>query len=425
MHNIDSKLKNKIQKILKTRKQGVEFLFFNVAGNSFTLLLNFILPFAISADTYGHFALVFAIFNFCAAIFTFGLDSTIIKFSIEKPHSAHVLKTSILAWSLLTLSGLFILGIFSLIVTRLDLLAITLPSLLIVILASAFISLQRILLSYYVGIEKRKSYGGLFILNKSMQFVLILTAALYCEHKLFPKVLPYLLLIQSLLVFIYIILKEKNNLIINQPKKTEVFELIRFTLPLSLNTIGGIGYSYGFNIFISPFLSLTQLGILNIFTQFSSIASMTINALNNGYIPRFYRSFLERPKQAVINYFRYIAINAVPILFLVLVVGIFYKYLSYKAIDDYNLLVLSIYCFGLLLYSFKAIGSGILIMKGKTMTISLTTVGTSIINILAAILFTSHFAFIGCIVSLSGGYIFQVLAFNFDSLKVFFQSKHV
>ena len=140
---------------------------------------------------------------------------------------------------------------------------------------------------------------------------------------------------------------------------------------------------------------------------------MTINALNNGYLPLFYKELAAKSKSAISSYFKYIAQNSIPIIILIFTIGIIYKYLSFDTNSDYTLKTLLIYCIGIFLYSFKSIGNGILIMRGKTMKISLITVITSGFNILMAIFITQHYNFIGCVVSLSLGYIIQVLAFNY------------
>ena len=187
---------------------------------------------------------------------------------------------------------------------------------------------------------------------------------------------------------------------------------------MSINTFGNLGYSYGFNVLISPFLSLSQLGILNIFTQLSSIASMTINALNNGYIPRFYREYVLRQKGAVVNYFKYISQNSIPIVFVVFIIGLLYKYMTFETNNDYSYIALLIYCFGIFLYSFKSIGSNIMVINGETMKISMITILTSVVNITMGVVFTKLYGFWGSIISLSSGYIIQVIAFNIVSIRL-------
>lgn len=415
----------KYRLFLNSRKKGFEFLIINLIGNSLTFLLNFTLPLIVNNDTYGYFALVFSIFNFCAAIFTFGLDSTIFKFVIEKRSDINILLIIVSAWFLLSLCGIFVLGVISYFIIKIEILKITYSYLLIVIFAAAFISLQRILLSYYIAKEKRKSYGQLFIINKLIQFIFIIITVIYFEADSFIELLPYLFLIQGVAIILFIFFKEQKNILWYVPKKKEVYNIIRFTLPLSINTISGIGFSYGFNVIISPLISLSQIGILNLYTQLSSIASMTINAMNNGHIPKFYKNFHSKPKQSILQYLNYIAINAIPIFLATFLFGFIYKYVSYRNVDDYNLLALSIYCFGIFFYSFKSIGSNLLIIKGKTMKISLITLVTSFVNIVSAFIITKYYGFVGCIISLSCGYVLQVFIFNYECFKYLNLSKQL
>jgi len=421
--DLKRKLKYKFLDIIKNRKKGFEFLLYNISGNVFTFILNFSLPFFLTADGYGYFALIFSIFNLGAAFFTFGFDATIIKFSIEKSTRGILLKNCFIAWIILTLISLIFLILFSYLITKLDIFEISFFSLIQVLFASSLISFQRIVLSYYIGTEEIKKYGLIFLFNKIIQFLLFLLTSIYANNILILSLFPKLLLIQSVLVLFVVLFIERNKILNIHSSKSEVHRLIKFTLPLSINTFGNFGYSYGFNVIVSPFLSLSQLGILNIFNQLSSIASMTINALNNGYLPLFYRELASKSKNAISFYFKYIAQNSIPIIIVVFSIGIIYKYLSFETDSDYSFITLLIYCIGIFLYSFKSIGSGILIMRGETMRISLITVITSSFNILIAIVITQHFNFFGCVISLSLGYIIQVLAFNYISLKLYFTEK--
>jgi O-antigen/teichoic acid export membrane protein len=193
--------------------------------------------------------------------------------------------------------------------------------------------------------------------------------------------------------------------------------LTKFTLPLSLETFGNIGYNYGFNLLISPFLSLSQIGILNIYTQFGSIVSMTSGALNNGYLPRFFRQIESNFRVTVKKYFIYILTNAVIITFCVFFLGIFYKYLADSVNEEYSILLLVVYLMGILCYSFKSIGSSYLIIQSKTIKIAVITIVSSVLNIGLGMISTYVWGFAGCIVSLSIGYGLQMLFFNFDTLK--------
>lgn len=421
--NFNIKLKNKLLEVLKNRKKGFEFLFYNILGNVFTFILNFSLPFFLTADGYGYFALIFSVFNLGAAFFTFGFDATIIKFSVDNSKGDNLLKNCLLAWAILTLISLTVLLIISYYLTTLDLFEITFFSLIQVLFASSLISFQRIVLSYYIGKEEIKKYGIIFLLNKIIQFLLFLITVIFINNVIILALFPTLFLLQSILIIFTVLYIERKRIFELHSSKSEVLKLIKFTLPLSINTFGNFGYSYGFNVIVSPFLSLSQLGVLNIFNQLSSIASMTINALNNGYLPLFYRDLTTKSKDAISYYFKYIAQNSIPIIIIVFIIGFIYKFLSFENNSDYSYITLLIYCIGIFLYSFKSIGSGILIMKGKTMNISLITVITSGLNILMAILITQHFNFMGCVISLSLGYIIQVLAFNHISFKVYFSDK--
>ncbi|RXP45918.1 hypothetical protein EC396_15135 [Lutibacter sp. HS1-25] len=415
---LKSVLIRKIVSLIQGRKQGLGFLFFNVSGNLFTFLISFVLPFLLSVEGYGYFALVFALHNVIIAFFTFGLDSSIIKFSIEKKSSSNVLFTSFIAWLIMALFLILVFLILAWFVVKLKFLNIELKPLIYIIISAMMISFQRIVLAYHIANSEVKKYGRLFIFNKLVQLILVFVVVLIYTEKIFLNLLPYILLVQGLvnLLYVFFITFVKQTNFKTVTFKSDVVELIKFTLPLSINTVGNLGYSYGFNVFVSPFLTFAQLGILNIFTQLGSIGMMTINALNSGYIPTFYEQYYLNYKKAVINYFHYIAQNALIIVISIFIVGSIYKYYAYAENNNYLLSYLSIYLLGVLLYSFKSIGSNYLIIRNKTILISSITVFTSIFNIFSGIILTKIFGFAGCVISLSVGYFIQVLAFNYDAI---------
>lgn len=409
-------LSNNFFSFFNNRKQGLSFLFFNITGNAFTFLLNFTLPFFLTIEGYGYFALLFALHNVIIAFFTFGLDASIVKFAIEKKTSSNTLYISFFAWIIMSLVLIPIFLLLAWFVVKMKFLDIDFKPIVLIIISAMMISYQRIVLAYYIATSSVKKYGKLFIINKLFQFILILSIIFIYAESISLNVLPFIFLMQGIFVFGYILIfifnKEINLKVV--PTKKEVTELIKFTLPLSINTIGNLGYSYGFNVFVSPFLTFGQLGVLNIFTQLGSVSMLTINALNSGYIPRFYKDYYFSIKTAVIKYFKYIYQNALIIILFILIVSLIYKYYAYSASIDFSIFNLGIYLIGILLYSFKSIGSNYLIIENKTFRISLITLFTSILNILIGILLTKTWGFGGCIISLTFGYFIQVLCFNYD-----------
>ncbi len=409
----------RLKGMLNSRSNGIRFLIYNVSGNAFTLSLNLILPFLLTSDSYGYFVLVFSVFNLLVAIFTFGLDSTIIKFSIEAADNKKILLTSFLSWTKLALPAFLLFIPVILILTYFRILDIDNKSLFVILISSAMMALQRITLSYYIGLEATKKYGTLFTFNKIIQFIIIVGASYLFSLQRFLNILPLLFLFQSLIVLSIIFFNEFKIFAAKRPTNSEIKEITRFTLPLTINTFGNLGYSYGFNVFVSPFLSLSQLGVLNIFNQFANISNMTLNALNNGYIPKFYTNFNVNAPKAIDSYFKYISLNTLLILAISLMAGIIYRQISYANDSDYTILALFVFFVGIFFYSYKSIGSNILIIKALTMRTSVITLWSSALNILIGILLTKFFGFMGCIVGLSIGYTVQVFAFNMITISMY------
>jgi O-antigen/teichoic acid export membrane protein len=414
------KIFSKLINSLKNRKKGIGFLAYNVLGNLFTLILNFYLPFIWDIETYGYFVLIFSIHNIAIAFFTFGLEETILKYTIQGEFKYDSLFKVFTSWLVLITLFLPLVIIIVYYLNTAVKFEFVFKNIIIVILSAVFISLQRILLSFFIATAFIKKYGILFVFNKFVQFLLILGAAIFFKENSTVLILAFMLQGICNLVYVGVNLIRMKVQIVNYPKKAEVLDMIKFTLPLSINTIGNWGYNYGFNVFLSPLLTLAQLGVLNIFTQFSTIIRMLLNALNNGYIPSFYKEYALNFKNSVNNYFKYISLNTVIIIIPTIIIAIIYKYQLQDIEGNYTLFNLFLFFTGTFFYTYKSIGTSFLILESKTIYISVITVFTSITNILLGLFLTKHFGFIGCVFSVSLGYIFQAIIFNLGLLKKYF-----
>lgn len=419
------KSESKIRKILSERRNGLQFLIYNLFGNGLTLLLNFVLPLYLTAVGYGKFALLYALFNLFTAIFTFGLDSSVLKFSLDKNERANVVGQCFFVWLKLSFLAFLLIAPLTWVCAVQNILKVSFQASMITIVSAFLISFQRIMLYYYIAKSEVKKYGLLFVFNKVFQFLIfVLAVAVFSEEKSFG-LMPILFFIQSVATVLLILFLERKSVRFSLPKKEELKSLTKFTIPLSLETFGNIGYSYGFNLLISPFLSLSQIGILNIYTQFGSIVSMTSGALNNGYLPKFFRHVESNFRVTVKKYYIYILTNAIIITLGVFLLGIFYKYLADSVNEEYSILLLFVYLMGILFYSFKSIGSSYLIIQSKTMKIAAITIISSVLNIGFGMIITHVWGFAGCIFSLSIGYGLQMLFFNFNTLKRYLIEKKI
>lgn len=404
-------------KVLSERKQGLQFLVFNLTGNGLTLLMNFVLPLFLTAAGYGSFALLYALYNLFTAVFTFGLDSSILKFSLDKQEQSNIVVRSFLVWILLSSMTLILLTPIVWYCSKYGILKASFSAALTTILAAFIVSFQRIILFYYIAKSEIKKYGLLFVFNKIAQTIVFVLPAIFLTEERSLHYFPILFLLQSILTFLLIVYLERTLIVTRVSGPFGLKKLIRFSLPLSLETFGNIGYSYGFNLLISPFLTLGQLGTLNIYTQLGNIISMTSGAFNNGYLPRFFQNIEIDFKKTVRSYFSYILMNATLFTLGVMVLGTGYFLFIAKATEGSAILMMLVYLIGILFYSFKSIGSSYLIIRSKTMAIALITIVTSLINIGIGMLTTYFFGFVGCIISLSLGYFLQMFLFNFEVIK--------
>lgn len=406
-------IKKKIIDLYTKRKEGLIFLLYNIIGNILTLFLSFILPFILIKENYGKFVLVFSLYNVMSMLFTFGIDTSIIKFTIDKNKNNHdILLVAFLSWVTLAIPFAIIGLVLSFYIYNFFVIEVPLLTFSLVIISSILISFQKIILSYYIAISNIKSYGILFISNKLLQVILFLILFLIIDKNASIIYYSIIFVIQSVMILIYIYISEYHNNNFKKPKKKEVKSFIYFSLPLSLNTLGTIGYGYGYTLLVSPLISLSALGVLNIFNQFGSIISLLTNALNNGYLPSFYKEFTINSKGAIEKYTLYIFYNSIFISILLFIAAAIYRNFAFKNNDNYSIILLSIYILSMFIYSFKSIGYNYWVLREKTYLITIFTLVSSIVNIILGYYGSHYYGFIGCIISLSLGIIFQTLLFN-------------
>lgn len=408
----------KIQGFLFSRKEGFLLLFYNITSNVFTLLLNFSLPFYTDDTNYGYFVLVFSIVNFGAAFFTLGLNSTILKYSIDDSFEEKLLLTTLLSWVILSGPLLIFLILILQKIEISNILEISSKPFIISILSAALISFSRIGLYYYLGKRKSNLYGGLLIFNKVVQLIAVFVVAVFFQND-FIEFLPWAFMLQGFLMVTLFIVIEFRFFFNKDINFDLVKKMLKVSAPLSLNSFSTIGSGYGFNILISPLLSFSQLGILNIVTQFTNMYNLIINALNDGYIPKFHAEYLISAKSSVKNYLKYIFQNSILISILIMPTALIYMTLMGNVFESVSFVIILSFLISNFINSFKSIGLNILLLKEKTKYIFYITFVYSLLNLGLSFWLTNLFGLSGTFIGLSVSIIIQVYVLQYTGKRTF------
>lgn len=393
--------------------KGYWYLIYNAIAFVFVLLLNILFPLFYDTEVYGFFVLQLSIYSFLLPIFVFGLDSALFRyFFVDYFATKKLLHSTIYySWFIVGLLLFFILAIIIYFTSLNDILKIQRKDLALIALASFLSAPLDIATSSFIAQEKPKQFGMLLIGSKFLQIVVLLLLPVI--FNLSKEWFSILFLCYSVLNLIIGFSFCKWNLMI--PNYEQIKEIVRFSAPLSLNSVFSFGFSHGFKILISPVLSFTQLGILNIIIQFGSMFTIVSNSMSNSYNPVFFKQ-LSNVKQTltllVKPYFIFIFFNGSILTVAILTLGMPFLYYYNEGIFRSGTFLLPILMIGIFSFSFKAVGNGLLNFYKLTHFSAFITAFLSILNILVGIYLTKQLGLLGAVVALALGYFLQGLLFN-------------
>lgn len=405
------KLFKTLNKLYNSRENGIRILLYNVFSNVLTLILNLALPFITNENEYGYFVLVYSIVNFGSSFFTLGFNSTVLKYSIDNSLGDKILITSLLCWLLISLP-ILALSISILTIIEIEsIIKISSYHFILSLVASFFISFSRVGLYFYLGLKRIHHYGALLVLNKLIQFLFVGYVIIFSKIN-FIEILPYAFVLQGIVIFLSFIVYEYKLFLTRHINLSLIKKMIKITLPLSLNSFSTIGSGYGFNIIISPLLSLTQLGVFNIVSQFANMYNLIINALSDGFIPKFHTDYIKSSKESIKSYSKYIFFNSIFIATTIIPFAIVYMYTLSNFFVTVNIIFVLIYFIANFVNSFKSIGLNIFLLKEKTNLIFYINTLYSIINITLSFWLTSLIGLSGTFLALSISILIHVYILN-------------
>ncbi len=393
--------------------KGYRYLIYNAIAFVFVLLLNVLFPLFYDSEIYGFFVLQLSIYSFLLPIFVFGLDSAIFRYFFVDyfPSKKLLYSTVYYSWLIIGLLLLFISVILIFFTSLEDVLKIQRADLAFITFASFLSAPLEIAISSFIAQEKPRQFGVLLIGSKFLQIVVLLLLPVI--FNLSKEWFSILFLCFSVLNLIIAFSFCSWNMRI--PTIKQLKEISRFSAPLSLNSVFSFGFSHGFKILISPVLSFTQLGILNIIIQFGSMFTIVSNSMANSYNPIFFKQLLNIKQTLTLlirPYFIFIFFNGAILIVPILAVGMPFLYYYNEGIFRSGTFLLPILMIGMFSFSFKAVGNGLLNFYKLTHICAIITALLSVFNILIGIYLTKQLGLLGAVLALSLGYFLQGLLFN-------------
>jgi O-antigen/teichoic acid export membrane protein len=251
---------------------------------------NFSIAYFSSVNFFGEVSLLISLFSTLYIIFTCGLNAVVVRFFFDKKYNEDqkALISNItslwLIFGVILMLFLLIAGYFTLVwrkILPLNYYSEFIP----VVLGAFFYSSTEIFPSIFIAREKPQKYAILLILSRATIF-LLLHATIFVVGESSTYVATSLLL--SGLVMFAVIAFVVQAIPVFPVNKLYVKEIFAYAFPLMIYALGGIGYSHGYRIIISTWLSYQDLAIFTLASQISLVYYLTASSWLTGFSPKAY-----------------------------------------------------------------------------------------------------------------------------------------
>ena len=253
-----------LNKFSTESRDSIFYLFFSVIGYGISFVQNFLFAWLVSISFYGEITLVYSIFTLSMAIFMFGFGSAVSRFYFsEDLFNIKSLTTHVsFAWLIISLliiiiGSMIIYGIFSIF----DIEKVSLKNVFLLFFGGFFYSYFELFSTIFPAQQKPFKFGLYLIFNRSILFLIILLSILLFPNNI--EAISYGYFFGGIIIFLAGIISFYKHYEYNISKE-KLKLIIKFSSPLAINTIGNLGFSQGFKILISPFISFAELGIFDL-----------------------------------------------------------------------------------------------------------------------------------------------------------------
>ena len=271
-------------------KKSIIYTSASVVAFGIVFIQNFLFAFLFSLDFYGKVTLVISVFTTLYTIFVFGLNTFILRFFFDKKYQENerdLISHTVVFWFLFgTIVNIFLLlvGYYLFEVKKLldvDYFQEFIP----LLMGAFFISFTEIFPSLFIVKERPFFYAYSLIAVRGSVF-LFLTTSFYVYGESVPHFSHMLLYCGLTLSVIGFFIFKVFPITRILPKYLN--EMFGFSFPLMIYALGGIGYSHGYRVIISNWLSFEHQAIFSFTNQLTQIYYLIVASILTGFYPKAY-----------------------------------------------------------------------------------------------------------------------------------------
>ncbi|WP_034042350.1 oligosaccharide flippase family protein [Wocania ichthyoenteri] len=283
------------------KNDSVVYLFSSLIGFGIPFIQNFLFAALLSEENYGKLVFFISLFGTLSAFFGFGIGALLQRYYYDKKEK-QLLQEVFGFW---LVCAICLIVVF-LIVGKISFsifydLPFTFQFYILVVLASALFSINLTFLNIYIVGKKPIKYGLHLILGRLFLFIALIFVYFYFQNDLKSYIIAYT--IASSLIFVGTLIEFKINPFTRIRLKT-IKEYLKFSYPLMINSVSGIGYSHGYKVLLKLFLSYSELGIFNIASSLANSFYLVSSSLLKGYIPNAFEYLKKNTKKREIPFYR-------------------------------------------------------------------------------------------------------------------------
>lgn len=264
------------------------------SGLAFGLVFiqNFSLAYFTSINFFGRLTLLISLFSTLYVIFTCGLNAVVLRFFFDKKYTSdpkgfisHIAALWLMFGALLAVlflaTGYF--GIVSKKLLAIEYYREFVP----IVFASFFYSFVEIFPNLFVAQEKPMKYALCLVTARLTIFTLLHASVLIFNESSFHVALALLLsglLLNIAGIFLFGILP------LSPIRPRQIKEIFVYAFPLMVYALGGIGYSHGYRVIISTWLSYSDLALFSLASQIALVYYLTAASCMNAFSPKAYKA---------------------------------------------------------------------------------------------------------------------------------------
>jgi O-antigen/teichoic acid export membrane protein len=294
-----------------------------VIAKGLNISLILLLPAILPSDDFSQIVLILALEQILFSFILFGQNTTFIRWyqrSTNKHSLIIDICNNILLYSLMSLCLIFI----TLYLCGLDSI-IGETELIFLIAACFFLSKNELNYVYLRVVENHSKYFKAKVLFQLLKFILCIA---FIQFGLTAESYIYSILVASIIIYFSFKQPNSNNHYnIFKPNKT--FKLLFiFSIPIAIQTVLNVAYTFTDRVIIDKFLSSEELAIYGNSYNLGSLVFFGINVLSLVLLPKFYKSKKESDtSESIINLFTTISIIGIFIYCVIL--GTYFNFFTY------------------------------------------------------------------------------------------------